>query len=208
MVEESIINSFRTLSEYMIHYRPETPESVKQELGALSDDDLKSLIERGNISMDFGGTLRIMYILGDTWSMTADLEGNIYSKEWIVNAPDQITHFIAIFRDKPRIVGKNQVAKHLGKINKIFEYFTIDDLQFNVLKHKLVPMHQRITNTEEIKRIQQSYQLDSPTKFPFILQNDPAARAIGLQPRELVKITRFTENAGEHIFYRYCIPTD
>lgn len=74
---------------------------------------------------------------------------------------------------------------------------------FNVLDHVLVPKHERIP-AEKIPEVLRELGLD-PSQLPLIRANDPAVKAIGAKPGELVKITRTGEPAGKAVVYRLVV---
>jgi DNA-directed RNA polymerase subunit H len=74
---------------------------------------------------------------------------------------------------------------------------------FNVLDHVLVPKHERIP-AEEVPKVLRELGLD-PAQLPLIRASDPAARAVGARPGDLVKITRESETAGKIVVYRLVV---
>ena len=75
--------------------------------------------------------------------------------------------------------------------------------KFDVLSHKLVPKHERVP-LSEVPKILKELGLE-PYQLPLIRASDPAARAIGARPGELVRIIRESENAGKTIVYRFVV---
>ena len=49
------------------------------------------------------------------------------------------------------------------------------------------------------------YNITDKIQFPDISRFDPVARAIGLRPGQLCKITRYSKTAIETFYYRICI---
>jgi DNA-directed RNA polymerase I, II, and III subunit RPABC1 len=93
-------------------------------------------------------------------------------------------------------------------LKKDISFFNINEIQYNVTKHVLVPKHERITTEEEKAAIKKSLQLGSLLQLPLIHISDPVVRAIGGQINDIIKITRHSADGGEHIVYRYCIFPD
>jgi DNA-directed RNA polymerase subunit H (RpoH/RPB5) len=78
-------------------------------------------------------------------------------------------------------------------------------LQFNILKHKLVPKH-RILSEEETKLFKEKYNVNNEvTELPEISRYDPVALAIGLRPGEICEITRKSKTSLDTKYYRICI---
>lgn len=76
--------------------------------------------------------------------------------------------------------------------------------RFNVLEHYLVPKHERIP-AEEVPKVLHELGLD-PSQLPLIRASDPAARAVGAKPGDLIKVTRESETAGTVVVYRLVVP--
>jgi DNA-directed RNA polymerase subunit H len=81
---------------------------------------------------------------------------------------------------------------------------SIKCLQFNILKHVLVPEH-RVMNEEEVKQIMVKYNINDKIEFPDISRFDPVARAIGLRPGQVCHILRPSKTAIMTNYYRYCV---
>ena len=75
--------------------------------------------------------------------------------------------------------------------------------EFNVLNHDLVPMHEVLTD-DEVRDLFSSFNIN-PEQLPKILSSDPAARAVGAKPNQVVRIRRRSKTAGESIAYRLVI---
>jgi len=74
---------------------------------------------------------------------------------------------------------------------------------FNIFKHKLVPKHE-ILMPEEKEKMLMEYRVQ-PYQLPRIKASDPAAKAIGAKPGDIIKIVRESPTAGIHISYRYVV---
>jgi len=76
-------------------------------------------------------------------------------------------------------------------------------LSIDLFLHDLVPEHDIITE-KEIEEIEKEYGI-SRELLPKIKAGDPAAKAIGARPGDVIQIVRDSETAGRHVVYRYCI---
>lgn len=74
---------------------------------------------------------------------------------------------------------------------------------FDVLTHELVPKHELLSE-EEKEEVLNRYEV-KPHQLPKIKSNDPAAKAIGAKPGNILKITRKSLTAGKAIAYRYVV---
>jgi DNA-directed RNA polymerase subunit H (RpoH/RPB5) len=80
----------------------------------------------------------------------------------------------------------------------------IQRLQFNILKHKLVPQTS-ILSIEQVSELKVKYNLKELTQLPEISRFDPVALAIGLRPAQVCKILRSSATALEYEYYRICV---
>jgi DNA-directed RNA polymerase subunit H len=75
--------------------------------------------------------------------------------------------------------------------------------KLDLFEHELVPKH-ILLNKKEAEELLRLYKI-APHQLPYILESDPAAKAIGAKPGDIVKIIRKSPTAGEAIAYRYVI---
>lgn len=115
--------------------------------------------------------------------------------------------FILIFPDYPpsitlqQLHNKNQA---LSTIDGFMHLFLCKELMYNPMKHELVPKHEKLTE-EEIKKLMDDLQLKSKMQIPLIQKTDVIARWLGLAQGDVVRITRYNETSGEYFFYRLCM---
>ena len=74
---------------------------------------------------------------------------------------------------------------------------------FDLFEHKLVPKHEILTDDEKDELLAQ-YKVH-PYQLPQISSLDPAVKAIGANPGDILRIIRKSPTAGEHIAYRYVV---
>ena len=80
----------------------------------------------------------------------------------------------------------------------------IKHLQFNILKHILVPEHLVMTD-DDVENVMTKYNITDKAQFPDISRFDPVARAIGLRPGQVCKIIRPSKTAIKTYYYRICV---
>lgn len=85
------------------------------------------------------------------------------------------------------------------------EIFHVSELQYNVTKHALVPLHQIVIDKEERENIKKSYQVEDFKMLPLIFDTDPIVRFIGGKSGDLIRIIRNPNHVGEHTLYRFCV---
>jgi DNA-directed RNA polymerase subunit H len=95
--------------------------------------------------------------------------------------------------------------KHIWEQDKIFIVIqNLKRLQFNILKHVLVPPH-RVLNNAEVLVIKRRYNIMDDEQFPIISRLDPVAQAIGIRPGRVCEIIRPSKTAISAPYYRICI---
>ena len=95
--------------------------------------------------------------------------------------------------------------KHIWEQEKIFIVIqNLKRLQFNILKHVLVPPH-RILNSAEVLTVKKRYNIMNDGQFPDISRFDPVAQAIGIRPGQVCEIIRPSKTAISAPYYRMCM---
>lgn len=95
----------------------------------------------------------------------------------------------------------NPACKALIKsIKMTFEHFLVEELQFNITKHVLVPKH-RIMAVEEQETFLKAMKCEK-SNLPTILTSDPVSRYFGAKIGEVFEITRNSQTTGTATYYR------
>jgi len=74
---------------------------------------------------------------------------------------------------------------------------------YDILEHDLVPLHEILTEKEKAQLLEK-YKV-KPYQIPQIKSTDPAVKAIGAKPGDILRIIRKSKTAGRHISYRYVV---
>ena len=80
----------------------------------------------------------------------------------------------------------------------------IQRLQFNILKHKLVPPT-NILDVKQVAELKVKYNLKELTQLPEISRFDPVALAICMRPGQVCRILRSSATALETEYFRICV---
>jgi len=99
--------------------------------------------------------------------------------------------------------GRYTHAVKLGAKKKKVELLPKSFPVFDIFEHALVPFHEILTEKERAALLVQ-YKV-KPYQMPQVKSGDPAVKAIGAKPSDILKITRKSTTAGEHISYRYVV---
>jgi DNA-directed RNA polymerase subunit H (RpoH/RPB5) len=113
-------------------------------------------------------------------------------------------HIILIVNEEPNQTMVDKLKYLYDKEGYFILVFNIARLQFNVLKHVLVPTATILEEVEEAALFLQ-YHLTSSANLPEISRFDPQAMAIGLRPGKIVKLERKSPTAMNYLYYRVCV---
>lgn len=102
----------------------------------------------------------------------------------------EISHGIIVYKHSITPVAKKIVQ---NSIEIKLELFTLDELQHNITKHRLVPLHTRLSQ-EKADIFKKKFGI----KFPVILTRDPISRFYNFARGDVIEITRLTG----HVAYR------
>lgn len=83
------------------------------------------------------------------------------------------------------------------------EIFKTYQLMLDIQSHDIVPKHIKLTDAEKAEFLE-TYNIKIKD-MPRIYSGDPMARYLNLQPRDIVKIIRFSETAGYVPSYSVCV---
>lgn len=125
---------------------------------------------------------------------------DIFNLEEILSKKDEL---LIIVKDDINDSIKNMLI-HIWNSQKIFiTMISIKRLQYNILKHNLVPEHIILTE-EEKNDVKKKHNVIEDSKFPEISRFDPVSVIIGLRPDNLCKIIRPSKTSITSNFYRLC----
>jgi DNA-directed RNA polymerase subunit H (RpoH/RPB5) len=114
-------------------------------------------------------------------------------------------------KDTLLIITKEEVNEtiqnHLKQVweqDKVFIIvITLKKLQFNILKHTLVPP-QKIISAEEVEIVKLKYNIMENSQWPEISRFDPVMLVIGIKPGEICEIIRPNKCSIVEKYYRIC----
>lgn len=139
-------------------------------------------------------SVKLLFVLQAKFKV-ADIRKQISSDKI---SPDDFV--VIVTSEKPTSAN----IKTLKNMFSRMQLFSIEELLINVTKHTLVPLHE-VMMDEEVDEIIDRFNIKSKSSLPFIQSIDPVARYLALRPGQVVRITRKSPSAGQHISYRYCI---
>lgn len=126
---------------------------------------------------------------------------DLYEIEKVLSKRDTL---VIIIDEEPNETIINKV-KYIYERHQVFVVIhNIKRLQFNILKHALVPQVS-IMSEPEVNELKQKFNLKQLTLLPEISRFDPVALAIAMRPGEVVKFMRTSATALITPYYRICV---
>jgi len=126
-----------------------------------------------------------------------------------------LREYVKLLEEKEEEKGEENISGLLVASNRFTHYarrearekgiwiITSKDPRFDIFTHELVPEHV-ICPEDELKELLLKYRIKR-RHLPKILASDPAVKAVGAKPGQVVKIFRSGDVAGETIAYRLVI---
>lgn len=130
-----------------------------------------------------------------------DLIDEIFVLEEMLQKGDQL---LVVSKSKANQTLKNEMEKIWANSGIYVNVLSIQELQFNILKHEMVPTHTKLNETQK-QEFLTKYNIYKEDRIPEISRFDPVAKAIGLQPNEVCRIIRPSRTAIEGVYYRMCV---
>jgi DNA-directed RNA polymerase subunit H len=156
------------------------------------------------VSREDGQKIYVKYLLNIKQLRKDNLDQlieDLYDIETVLEKKDTL---IIITNEEPNDTITQRI-KYLYDHSGIFIVLHyIKRLQFNLLKHTLVPFA-KILKEEEIESLKTQYNLKTLMDLPEISRFDPQALALCLRPKQVIKIDRKSDTALEYNYYRVCV---
>lgn len=130
-----------------------------------------------------------------------DMIDDLFHLENILTTADTLT---IVVKDAPNDTLINLFLNIYANDNIFINILYLDQLQFNVLEHSMVPVHRRLTK-READEVLSKYNIRSDDQMPQISRFDPPAQAIGLRPGDICHIIRPSKTSVTLDNYRICI---
>lgn len=124
---------------------------------------------------------------------------DLYNVENILEEKDTL---LFVVKDEPSENLQKLQSTILEQDKTFIIVINIDRLQFNILKHSMVPFHRILSEVEKQKIIEKYNIIDN--NIPEISRFDPVAQVIGIRPGEYCEIQRPSKTSIMSYFYRIC----
>jgi DNA-directed RNA polymerase subunit H (RpoH/RPB5) len=129
-----------------------------------------------------------------------DIVEDLFHIETILEKKDDL---MIIIKDEPNDTMLENIKDIWVSENIYVSLLNIKRLQFNILKHCLVPKH-TLLSLDEKEAFMKKYNIMDKTQIPDISFFSPVSLVLGIRPDDVVKIVRSSRTAIQADFYRIC----
>lgn len=203
-----VYNSRNTLLELLKHEEYDVSDymnfSVNEINTMYSNNQLDMLVER----QSDGSKVYVKHMLNNNNKQIRkenldELVEDLFVIENVLTNKEKDT-IIIIAEDEPNDTITTKM-KYLYDDGGVFVVIhNIKRLQFNILKHTLVP-DISILNEDELKELMIEKNFDKVNSLPEISRFDPQALAVCLRPKQVCKLIRKSVTSVHATYYRVCV---
>ena len=130
-----------------------------------------------------------------------DIIEDLFTIENVLTKDDTL---VIIIEDEPNATILTKL-KYLYDHDGIFVVIhNIRRLQYNLLKHRLVP-ECNLLDEKEKQELMQKYNINKPMDLPEISRFDPQALVMCLRPGDICRFERNSATAMTYNYYRICV---
>ena len=119
----------------------------------------------------------------------------------MISTSDTLT---IIVKDQPNDTIKFLLLNIYANQNIYINILYLDQLQFNVMEHSMVPEHRKLSKAEG-DEIRKKYNIVKEDDMPQISRFDPPAQAIALKPGDICHVIRPSKTSITLDNYRMCV---
>jgi DNA-directed RNA polymerase subunit H len=192
----TIIEQMRNLGYDMTDYS----EFSINEIDAMNTNNQLDML----VSREDGQKIYVKYLLNIKQLRKDNLDQlieDLYDIETVLEKKDTL---IIITNEEPNDTITQRIKYVYDHSGTFIVLHYIKRLQFNILKHTLVPDAQ-ILKEDDLESLKAQYNLKTLMDLPEISRFDPQALALCLRPKQVIKIDRKSDTALEYNYYRVCV---
>lgn len=126
---------------------------------------------------------------------------DLFTLEEVLQKKDDL---IVIMKDEPNDTIRKTLTDIWEQDGIFVIVINIKRLQYNIMKHQLVPPH-FVLSLEEKNEIKQRYNILDDTQLPDISRFSPVSQVIGIRPGDFCRVYRPSKTAIKAEFYRVCL---
>ena len=125
---------------------------------------------------------------------------DLFNVENVLSKKDDL---IIIIKEEPNDTIEKAIKDIWIKDEIYVSIINIKRLQFNILKHTLVPKHILLSKEQEIE-FKNTFNIQKNSEIPDIGYLSPICQVLGVRPGNILKIVRPSRTSIDSIFYRIC----
>ena len=126
---------------------------------------------------------------------------DMFTQEGLLSAKDTLV----LITNDYSVESIHKALKNIWELKGLYVVlFDLKQLQLNVLNHRLVPKHVKLTEEEKVV-LYQKLNIEEDAQLPEISRFDPVAKTLFLRPGEVCRITRFDKISFTNDYYRVCV---
>jgi len=129
-----------------------------------------------------------------------DIVEDLFHLESILEKKDDL---MVIIKDEPNDTMLENIKDIWVSENIYISLINIKRLQYNILKHVLVPKHTILTHSEK-ELFMKKYNIFDKSQIPDISYFSPVSIVMGIRPDDVVKIERNSRTSISAEYYRIC----
>jgi len=129
-----------------------------------------------------------------------DIVEDLFHLESVLEKKDDL---MVIIKDEPNETMLENIQDIWVLENIYISLINIKRLQFNILKHVLVPKHTILTHSEK-ELFMKKYNIFDKSQIPDISYFSPVSIVMGIRPDDVVKIVRNSRTSIKTDYYRIC----
>ena len=126
---------------------------------------------------------------------------DLFTLEEILTKKDDL---IVIMKDEPNETIKKTLVDIWEQDRIFIIVINIKRLQYNIMKHQLVPPH-KVLSDEEKTEVKKRFNILKDTQIPDMSRFSPVSQVIGIRPGEFCKVIRPSKTSIKSEFYRVCL---
>ena len=199
----SIYKSRNTMIEQLQNLGYDTTDYAEfsiNEIDAMNTNNQLDML----VSREDGQKIYVKYLLNIKQLRKDNLDQlieDLYDIETVLEKKDTL---IIITNEEPNDTITQRIKYVYDHSGIFIVLHYIKRLQFNILKHTLVP-YAEILKEEDLESLKAQYNLKTLMDLPEIYRFDPQALALCLRPTQVIKIDRKSDTALEYNYYRVCV---
>jgi len=111
---------------------------------------------------------------------------------------------IIVYKSEPNDTIHAEMDEVWNKLGVYITVLNIKRLQFNILKHDMVPPH-RVISEKERDQVFAKLNVKTGADLPTISRYDPVASILCMRPGQVCEIERKSKTSVKSIYYRFCV---